>query len=97
MTFRLGINYWPISSAMYWWRRFDAAEVAEDFGRIRATGFNTIRFFPRWEDFQPTPERVVPAMLTHLVTVADIAAHNALALIPALFTGHMSGVNWIPP
>jgi hypothetical protein len=82
---------------MYWWRRFDAAEVAEDFGRIRATGFNTIRFFPRWEDFQPTPERVVPAMLTHLVTVADIAAHNALALIPALFTGHMSGVNWIPP
>jgi endo-1,4-beta-mannosidase len=65
MTLRLGINYWPISSAMYWWRRFDAAEVAQDFGRIRAAGFNTVRFFLRWEDFQPTPERVVPAMLTH--------------------------------
>jgi len=36
-------------------------------------------------------------MLTHLVTVADIAARHALALMPTLFTGHMSGVNWIPP
>jgi len=73
MTFCLGINYWPISSAMYWWCHFDADEVAQDFGRIRAAGFNTIHFFLRWEDFQPTPERVAPAMLTHLVPVADIA------------------------
>jgi endo-1,4-beta-mannosidase len=97
MTFRLGINYWPVSSAMYWWRHFDAAEVAQDFARIRAAGFDTVRFFLRWEDFQPAPERVAPAMLTHLVTVADIAAHHTLALMPTLFTGHMSGVNWIPP
>jgi endo-1,4-beta-mannosidase len=32
MIFRLGINYWPVSSAMYWWRHFDATEVAQDFG-----------------------------------------------------------------
>jgi endo-1,4-beta-mannosidase len=31
------------------------------------------------------------------VTVADIAARYGLALMPTLFTGHMSGVNWIPP
>jgi endo-1,4-beta-mannosidase len=97
MTFRLGLNYWPVSSAMYWWRHFDATEVAQDFARIRAAGFDTVRFFLRWEDFQPTPGRVEAAMLTHLVTVADIAAHHALALMPTLFTGHMSGVNWIPP
>jgi endo-1,4-beta-mannosidase len=96
MTFRLGINYWPVSSAMYWWRHFDVTEVAQDFARIRAAGFDTVRLFLRWEDFQPRPERVAPAMLTHLVTVADIAAHNTLALMPTLFTGHMSGVNWIP-
>ena len=82
---------------MYWWHRFDAAEVAQDFARIRAAGFDTVRLFLRWEDFQPAPEQVAPAMLTHLVTVADIAAHNVLALMPTLFTGHMSGVNWIPP
>ena len=34
---------------------------------------------------------------TRLVVVADLAAGLGLALIPTLFTGHMSGVNWIPP
>ncbi len=36
-------------------------------------------------------------MLTRLLAVADLAAGLGLALIPTLFTGHMSGVNWIPP
>ena len=97
MTFRLGINYWPVTSAMYWWRHFDVAEVARDFARIRAAGFGTVRIFLCWEDFQPAPDRVAPAMLASLVSAADIAADNALLLMPTLFTGHMSGVNWIPP
>lgn len=35
-------------------------------------------------------------MLDHLIAVADLAAGTGMALIPTLFTGHMSGVNWIP-
>ena len=35
-------------------------------------------------------------MLERLVAVADLAGDLGLALIPTLFTGHMSGVNWIP-
>ena len=35
-------------------------------------------------------------MLERLVEVADLAARLGLALVPTLFTGHMSGVNWIP-
>jgi endo-1,4-beta-mannosidase len=35
-------------------------------------------------------------MLERLVTVADLAGELGLALVPTLFTGHMSGVNWIP-
>ena len=35
-------------------------------------------------------------MLDRLVEVADLAGESGLALIPTLFTGHMSGVNWIP-
>src|SRR5262249_45762683 len=49
-----------------------------------------------WEDFQPAPDRVSDAALAHLVDVADAAARNQLSLIPTLFTGHMSGANWIP-
>jgi endo-1,4-beta-mannosidase len=96
MKFRLGINYWPVSSAMYWWRRFDASEVKSDFRRIRAAGFDSLRIFLLWEDFQPLPTHVSRQALNNLAAAADIAAHNDLSLIPTLFTGHMSGVNWIP-
>jgi len=95
--FHLGINYWPVASAMYWWRRFDATEVAGDFTRIRAAGFESVRVFLLWEDFQPAPDQVSDETLRKLVTVADLAARNELSLVPTLFTGHMSGVNWIPP
>lgn len=81
---------------MYWWRRFDAGEVKSDFCRIRAAGFDSVRIFLFWEDFQPLPTHISGQALNNLVTVADIAAHHELSLIPTLFTGHMSGVNWIP-
>jgi endo-1,4-beta-mannosidase len=94
--FRLGINYWPARTAMNWWPRFDAAEVAADFERIADAGMDCVRCFLRWEDFQPEPAAVDRAMLDRLVVVADAAARVGLQLMPTLFTGHMSGVNWIP-
>jgi endo-1,4-beta-mannosidase len=81
---------------MSWWSRFDASEVSVDFARIAASGLDSVRIFLTWEDFQPEPHRVDRTMLDRLVTVADLAAGSGLALIPTLFTGHMSGVNWIP-
>lgn len=82
---------------MGWWSSFDPAEVAADFARIAAAGLDSVRVFLTWEDFQPAPARVDREMLAQLVGVADLAAGLGLALIPTLFTGHMSGVNWIPP
>lgn len=96
MKFRLGINYWPVTSAMYWWRCFDAEEVVSDFARIREAEFDSVRIFLLWEDFQPAPDRVADEALTRLTRVADIAAENSLSLLVTLFTGHMSGANWIP-
>ena len=94
--FRLGVNYWPARTAMGWWTSFDGAEVGTDFERIAAAGFDLIRVFLTWEDFQPTAKSVDAAMLDRLVTVADLAGRAGLAVMPTLFTGHMSGVNWIP-
>jgi endo-1,4-beta-mannosidase len=82
---------------MGWWSSFDPAEVEADFARIAASGLDSVRVFLSWEDFQPAPGRVDREMLARLVGVADLAAGLGLALIPTLFTGHMSGVNWIPP
>jgi endo-1,4-beta-mannosidase len=94
--FRLGINYWPIRRAMAMWKHLDPTETAEDFARIAEGGFDCVRVFLLWEDFQPEPEEVSTARLEDLVAVADAAQAAGLALMPTLFTGHMSGVNWIP-
>ncbi len=81
---------------MRWWTSFDSDEVANDLARIAAAGFDSIRIFLTWEDFQPAPDKVSTEMLANLVLVADLAANVGLELMPTLFTGHMSGVNWIP-
>ena len=81
---------------MRWWRRFDAKEVARDFTRVRGTGADIVRFFLLWEDFQPEPFTVSDEALSHLRTVADVASRSQLQVIPTLFTGHMSGANFIP-
>jgi len=90
------VNYWPARTAMAWWPRFDPGEVADDFARIADAGMDSVRLFLRWEDVQPRPEAVDTTVLGHLVTVADLAEGCGLDIMPTLFTGHMSGVNWIP-
>jgi endo-1,4-beta-mannosidase len=96
VRFDVGVNYWPASSAMRWWRRFDATEVDRDFARIRQAGGDIVRFFLLWEDFQPEPRVISDRSLTHLRRVADMARRHDLRIIPTLFTGHMSGANFIP-
>ncbi len=95
--FRLGVNYWPAESAMRWWSEFKPADVARDFERIADAGMDSVRFFLTWEAFQPTPASIDTTMLGRLIEVADIAAAAGLSTMPTLFTGHMSGVNLIPP
>jgi endo-1,4-beta-mannosidase len=96
MRFSLGINYWPRRSAMAMWRSFDPHEIGEDFAHIAALGFDTVRFFLRWFDFQPEPKRMDGAMLGRLERVMELLATSGLRAMPTFFTGHMSGVNWLP-
>ncbi|MEZ4220939.1 MAG: cellulase family glycosylhydrolase [Polyangiaceae bacterium] len=95
--FRVGLNYWPSRTAMAWWQRFQASEVAADFAGIAAAGFDSVRLFLTWESFQPRPDEVSTAMVDRLVSTLEIAEKAGLRIMPTLFTGHMSGANWIPP
>jgi len=95
--FLIGVNYWPRTKAMFWWKEFDPEEVRADMAEIAALNLEGVRIFLLWEDFMPTPERVDPRMLERLRQVLDLAAVNGLRVIVTLFTGHMSGVNWLPP
>ncbi|MCS6874575.1 MAG: cellulase family glycosylhydrolase [Pyrinomonadaceae bacterium] len=94
--FNLGINYFPSSKAMYWWKSFDLNEVKADFNRIQGAGFDSVRIFLIWEDFQPAPKSVSYGSMENLKAVADVALSLDIRLIITLYTGHMSGVNWIP-
>ena len=95
-SFDVGINYWPARSGMRWWKRFSRDELVADLGRLSEAGCGSFRVFLRWEDFQPDPEHVASSALRDLVTVADLCATHGLRLVPTLFTGHMSGANWLP-
>jgi endo-1,4-beta-mannosidase len=96
MRFSLGINYWPRRSAMSMWQRFDLHEIADDCAHIAALGFDTVRFFLRWFDFQPEPNRMDMKMFGRLEAVMDAIGASGLRAMPTFFTGHMSGVNWLP-
>lgn len=95
--FVLGINYWPRRSAMYMWRRFDLGELREDFARIRGLGLRVVRFFVGWDEFQPAADRIDASMLKRFDALMNALADARLQAMPSLFTGHMSGVNWLPP
>src|SRR5690606_32255827 len=81
---------------MYWWQNFDKAEVEQDFRRLAAAGFQVVRIFLIWEDFQRVPDKVSSRSLDCLVAVADVAACCGIKIQPTFFCGHMCGVNWMP-
>jgi endo-1,4-beta-mannosidase len=94
--FRLGVNYWPAETAMDWLASYDGTVVRRDFARIADVGMDTVRVFVRWEDVQPTPSTLDRRALGALVDTADAADAAGVDLVVTLFTGHMSGANWIP-
>jgi len=94
--FLVGVNYWPRASAMAMWSRFDAGEIDEDFARIAALGLDVVRFFLTWETFQPGPDDFSSYALRDFEIFIERANARGLRVMPTLFCGHMSGVNWMP-
>lgn len=94
--FRLGVNYWPSASAMGWWGAFDPGQLSSDLVRMKSAGFDSVRIFLTWENFQPTATRIDSNSVKNLIATLERAANVGLVVMPTLFTGHMSGVNWIP-
>src|SRR4051812_27893146 len=94
--FRLGVNYWPAKTAMAWFDRYDPAVVRRDFLRIAATGMDTVRIFLLWENLQPSASTIDARSVAQVIDTADAASDAGIELIVTLFTGHMSGANFIP-
>lgn len=94
--FRLGVNYWPARSAMYWWDEYQPADLERDLALLADWGFHEVRIFLLWEAFQPRPDQISDMALRKLETALTIGERRGIGVVPSLFCGHMSGVNWLP-
>jgi len=89
--FCVGFNYHPSTSGCRYWREWDAQGIAHDFQEMARRGFNTVRFFLFWADFEPQPGMYDPVMIERLRTFVGLACENGLYCIPALLTIWMNG------
>jgi len=95
--FRLGLNYLPSDSFIFFWYRFRPAAIRRDFAWIKERGFRIVRIFLLWEAFQPESRKIETSSLRNLAAICEAAHEEGLKIIVTLFVGHLSGMNLLPP
>lgn len=79
-----GINYYPQKSPWTdFWPSFDSSVIEKDLVRIRNLGFNVIRIFVNYADFNSG--NVNPLRISQLKKILDLAEHYQLKVIVTLF------------
>lgn len=86
-----GANWWPGSCGVELWERWPEDEIRRDLDLLRAHGFNCLRFFLRWQDFEREPGIHDRRNLDRLDRLLGWFAERDLAAHPSLFVGFMSG------
>jgi hypothetical protein len=92
----VGVNYWPGSSGVEMWKRWAQLEINYDLDLMVSLGFNTVRFFVRWQDFEPEPGRYDEGMFAILVQFLLWCQAKKIYAIPSVFVGWMSGATFRP-
>ncbi|MEU1072870.1 MULTISPECIES: beta-galactosidase trimerization domain-containing protein [unclassified Streptomyces] len=95
--FCLGVNYFPSRAGCDFWRDWDPDVLDADFARMAALGFNTVRIFVFWADFEPAEGVYDPRMTERLRELADLAHRHKLLCLPSLLTIWMNGQLFDPP
>jgi hypothetical protein len=87
----VGANYWPASCGVEMWQRWPATEMQHDLDLMSALGLNCIRFFLRWQDFEPRPGRYDARAFKRLADFLRWCRQRDILAHPSLFVGFMSG------
>lgn len=87
----VGANYWPGSCGVEVWRDWPAGEIRADLDLMGRLGLNTIRFFLRWQDFEPEPGVYCETAFARLREWLGWCRERGIAAHPSLFVGFMSG------
>jgi MoaA/NifB/PqqE/SkfB family radical SAM enzyme len=53
----VGVNYWPASCGVEMWQAWPEDEIRHDLDVVRDLGLNCVRFFLRWQEFEPAEGR----------------------------------------
>jgi hypothetical protein len=94
--FSLGLTYWPRRTAYGWWRAYDRGATRDELAHVAALGCDTVRFCLRWEDFQPSPQRINSATLQALEHALDAAGEAGMRVVAALFPVALGGALQLP-
>jgi len=88
----IGFNYQPSHAGCHLWLDWDGERIEADLRAIAERGFNTIRFFVMWADFEPQPGHYAPAAIERLRSFVRTASEHDLACLPSLLTLWMNGM-----
>lgn len=89
--FSVGFNYHPSAAGCQYWQKWDAVRIDEDLRQMAQLGFNTVRFFIFWADFEPEPGQYDEEKILRLKRFVSLAARYQIQCIPALLTIWMNG------
>jgi Endo-beta-mannanase len=87
----VGVNYWPASCGVELWRQWPDAEIRRDLDLVRELGLNCVRFFLRWQDFEPDSGVYDERMFERFEQLLAWHRERGLLAHPSLFVGWMSG------
>jgi hypothetical protein len=93
----LGLTSWPRRNACGWGQNSDRGATRDELAYVAALGCDTVRFCLRWEDFQPSPQRINSAALHALEHALDMAGEAGLRVVAALFPVALGGVTISTP
>lgn len=93
----VGVNYWPASCGVDMWAHWPGTEIRADIALVRGLGLNTVRFFLRWQDFEPVRGRYVARQWRRLEELLTWCREEGVVAHPTLFVGFMSGGVFWPP
>ncbi|OPZ31245.1 MAG: Cellulase (glycosyl hydrolase family 5) [Lentisphaerae bacterium ADurb.BinA184] len=92
----VGVNYWPGSCGVEMWAAWPESEIRHDLDVVRDLGLNCVRFFLRWQDFEPRAGHYDVTALGRLDQLLGWFRERELLAQPSLIVGGMSGGRFWP-
>lgn len=86
-----GFNYHPSNAGCHYWTNWNESEIKEDLLLMSKEGYNVVRFFLFWKDFEPDEGRYNKLVVERLHRFIQLANEANLYCIPSVLTIWMNG------